>query len=63
MDGIEDAELMKTAKKIFKVVEADLRDRRGIRHEWDAVDEEIQKEIRETNVANILKVLKRDYGR
>jgi hypothetical protein len=47
------------AQEIFKVVEADLRDRRGIRQEWDNIDEETQTEIRDTNVANIVKILKR----
>ena len=56
---MELAEIEKLAKKIFKVVENDLRDRRGIRHEWDQVDEEIQEEIRETNEKKIAKVLER----
>lgn len=45
------------AKKIFEAVETDLRDRRGIRHEWDMIDEEIQKEIRDTNVKAIRSLL------
>lgn len=49
----------KLAKKIFEAVERDLRDRRGLRHEWDRIEDDIQKEIRETNEANIAKILKR----
>lgn len=45
------------SKKIFKAVEDDLRGRRGIRQEWDQADEETKKEIRDTNTANISKVL------
>lgn len=41
------------AVKIFEDIEFDLRDRRGIRHEWDQVDEEVQKEIRTTNQKRI----------
>lgn len=50
-------DLAALAKKVFKVVEEDLRDRRGIRHEWDQVDLEIQKEIRTTNEKRIASVL------
>lgn len=49
----------KLAKKIFEAVERDLRDRRGLKQEWNLIDEEIQQEIRETNEANIAKILKR----
>jgi threonyl-tRNA synthetase len=52
-------ELNKLAKSIFKTVEKDLRDRKGIRHEWDQVDEEIQEEIRAVNQKKILAVLKK----
>jgi hypothetical protein len=46
------------AKKIFAAVESDLRDRRGIRHEWDHVDKEVQEEIRITNQQAIEKILR-----
>lgn len=36
------------AKRIVYAIVADLRDRRGIRHEWDQVDEDIQEEILQT---------------
>ena len=52
-------DLEKLAKAIFKAVETDLRDRRGIHDEWDACDEDIQEEIRKTNEENIVKVLKK----
>ena len=45
------------AKEIFEKIESDLRDRRGIRHEWDMVDDDIQEEIRETNQKHIVDVL------
>lgn len=54
---MKDSKLL--AKKIFEAVERDLRDRRGLRHEWDRIEDDIQKEIRETNEANIAKILKR----
>jgi hypothetical protein len=54
-------DIKKLSKNIFKVVEEDLRDRRGIRHEWDNVDEDIQKEIRDTNSKNIERVLKNHF--
>jgi len=52
-------DLNKLAKNIFKAVEKDLRGRKGIRHEWDQVDEEIQEEIRAENEKKILTVLKK----
>jgi hypothetical protein len=52
-------EYRKLARQIFSAVEADLRDRRGIRHEWDRVDESVQREIRKTNVTRITELLKR----
>lgn len=40
-----------TATRIVWAIETDLRDRRGIRHEWDNVDDEIQDEIRDSLIA------------
>ena len=54
MTKMENAKL---AIKIFRAIERDLRDRRGIRHEWDRVDRDIQREIRKTNQKIILKFL------
>jgi hypothetical protein len=45
------------AKEIFEAVERDLRDRRGLKHEWGSIDESIQQEIRDTNIASIAKIL------
>ena len=39
------------AQRIVETVENNLRDRRGISQEWDAVDDETQDEIRDTLVA------------
>ena len=50
-------QLDELSKQIFKKVEDDLRDRRGIRHEWDQVDQDIQEEIRSTNEEKIKSVL------
>jgi hypothetical protein len=36
------------AKRIVYSIVADLRDRRGICHEWDQVDRDIQEEILQT---------------
>lgn len=49
------------AKEIFATIEEDLRDRRGIRREWDQVSNEIQEEIRSTNEREITKILNRHY--
>jgi hypothetical protein len=55
------------AKKIFEAIERDLRDRRGLKHEWSSIDESIQQEIRDTNIASIAKILgirwKEEQGR
>lgn len=53
--------LNELAKKIFEVVEKDLRDRKGIRHEWDRAEEQVQEEIRTTNQENISALLE-DFG-
>lgn len=36
------------ARRIVYNIVADLRDRRGIRHEWDQVDDDIKEEILQT---------------
>jgi hypothetical protein len=45
------------AKRILFAIFDDLTDRRGIRHEWDNCDKEIQNEILEENLARIKKEL------
>ncbi len=55
-------ELEKVAKTIWREIKNDLMDRRGISHEWGAVDNEIKDEIDETNLHSILVVLKRNFG-
>ena len=35
------------AKKAVKAIIADLSDRRGLRQEWDQIDDDIQKEIKD----------------
>jgi hypothetical protein len=45
------------AKFIFDEIEQDLRDRRGFKHTWDSIDEDIEQEIRDTNIKNIEKIL------
>jgi hypothetical protein len=37
---------LKTANKIVKRIVDDLTDRRGLRQEWEGIDDEIQKEIK-----------------
>jgi len=39
--------LSKTAKKIIKRIEQDITDRCGIGNEWEAIDDESKKEIRD----------------
>lgn len=53
-----DEQIRALAKKIFEVVEGDLRDRRGIKHEWGSIEDHIQHEIRVDNWRNIENVLK-----
>lgn len=38
----------KEARDAVKQIIDDMTDRRGLRQEWDAIDDDIQKEIRET---------------
>jgi hypothetical protein len=45
------------AKFIFDEIEQDLRDRRGLKHTWDSIDEDIQQEIRDTNIKKIEEIL------
>jgi hypothetical protein len=56
--NLSDAALAIIAAKVFEVVEGDLRERSGIGHEWNAMEQDIRKELRAENVANILSVLK-----
>ncbi|MGL4557102.1 MAG: hypothetical protein ACRCV5_06345 [Afipia sp.] len=44
---------------IFAAIEKDLRDRRGLKHEWGGIDPEIQQEIRDTNIKVIARILTR----
>ena len=39
--------LSKTAKRIIKRIEQDITDRCGIGNEWEAIDDESKKEIRD----------------
>lgn len=48
------SKIKKVARAIFKEVEADLLDRRGIRQGLDNIDKETQKEIIKNNEARIL---------
>lgn len=43
-----------TAERAVAVIVADIRDRRGLKHEWDAIDADVQAEIRETWVQVLL---------
>jgi len=56
---MKEKDIKKLSKQIFEVVERDLRDRRGIRQEWDMVDEDIQEEIRESNEEKIKEVIQK----
>jgi len=58
----EKSRLKNIAKKIFKIIEDDLRNRIGIKQEWDEVDFHVEKEIRDTNRKNILKILEEEFG-
>lgn len=39
--------LSKAAKKIIKLIEQDITDRSGIGNEWETIDDECKKEIRD----------------
>lgn len=45
----------KTAKRIVKEIIDDLSDRRGLRQEWEQIDDDTQHEIRDTWVKIVLK--------
>lgn len=45
------------AEKIVAALIKDLSDRRGLRHEWEQIDDDIQEEIRNTWVAIVLSKL------
>lgn len=55
---MNDEQIAKLSKEIFKAVEFDLRDRRGLKHEWNMIDEHIQEEIRKENENSIAKIIK-----
>lgn len=44
----------KRAEKIVNKIVLDITDRRGIKHEWNNIDEDIQKEIKEKWINIIL---------
>jgi hypothetical protein len=46
------------AKLIVEALIEDLSDRRGLRHEWESIDEDIQEEIRQTWITIVLSRLK-----
>ena len=45
------------AQQIVELIEVDLTDRRGLRQEWEHIDNDIQDEIRDTWVGIIRKML------
>ena len=47
------------AKNMLKELLADLTDRRGLRQEWESIDEDVRKEIKKEWTAIFLKWLKR----
>lgn len=56
-DAMNPGEVAVLAYQIFDVIENDLRDRRGLKHEWADIDDSVQKEIRATNQMKITKIL------
>ena len=50
------------AEKIARAIEDDIRDRRGLRQEFDSIDEDTQDEIRDTWTRLIQEILD-DYRR
>ncbi len=46
------------AEKIVSKIEEDFTDRRGLRQEWDQIDDETKGEIREAWIEIILKLAK-----
>jgi len=57
MNELKKEKIKQLAKFIFDEIEQDLRDRRGIKHTWDSIDEDIQQEIRDTNIKKIEEIL------
>ena len=45
------------AEAVVAAIIKDLSDRRGLRHEWDRIDEDIQDEIRETWIVTAERIL------
>lgn len=45
------------AKEVVELIVRDLSGRRGLRHEWDQIDDEIRTEIRREWVKLTLKIL------
>lgn len=52
---MNDEERTAAANRIVYRIIDDLADRRGLRQEWDNIDEEIQAEIRETWMTIVMK--------
>jgi hypothetical protein len=48
MTDNEEKMITKTAKKIVNKIVRDICDRSGLQNEWEALDEDIQKEIKDT---------------
>lgn len=42
------------AKAIVKAIIADLTGRRGLRQEWDQIDDDVKREIRDTWIALVI---------
>ena len=51
---------MDVAQRIAKAIELDLSDRSGLGNEWDQIDNEIKRQIRETWVNIIRKELSKE---
>lgn len=50
-------ETQRVARQIVKAIMADFTDRRGLRHQWDQIDDDIRKEIIATWVEATAKIL------
>lgn len=46
-----------TASKIVKEILEDLKDRRGLRHEWERIDDEVRSEIRRSWLKIVMNIL------
>lgn len=53
---------MTKAEKIVKAILADMTDRRGLRQEWEQIDEDIQAEIKTTWTELVEKELSKKEG-